>query len=88
MNNIQFEGFIHCVTDKEFVEERKQAFYLEALEGCIIALIDAPCMDLEEAKRKTALVVTRAYINGLISAEESQRVMVFRRKILKERGLK
>ena len=83
MNELQFESFIHCVLDKDFIEERKQAFYLEAFEGCLVALVQLPCLSDEEAKRKTAIVITRAYVNGLITADESQRLMRFRREVLK-----
>lgn len=104
MNDTHFEAFIHCVTNKEFVEERKQEYYekelsscinqvieelkqqyyLEAFEGCLIALAELPCLTDEEAKRKTAITITRAYNNGLITAEESQKLMNARRKILQK----
>lgn len=104
MTDTHFEAFIHCITDKDFVEERKQEYYekelkpsvdkiieevkqnyyLEAFEGCLVALVDLPCLTDEEAKRKTALTITRAFTNGLITAEESLRLMEARRKILKK----
>ena len=84
MNDSQFEAFIHCVLDKHFVEDMKQQFYLEAFEGCIVALATLPCLTDEEAKRKTAIVITRAYVSELITAEESQRLMRFRRRVLKQ----
>lgn len=104
MNDRQFEAFIHCVLDKDFVEEQKtkfyvdeleehvnnviedmkQEYYLQAFEGCIVALVNLPCLTDEEARRKTAITITRAYTNGLITADESQRLMRFRRKVLKE----
>lgn len=83
MNETQFEAFIHCVLDKDFIDEMKQKWYLEALEGCILALVNLPCLTDEEAKRKTAIVITRAYVSELITAEESQRLMRFRRDVLK-----
>ena len=84
MNEIQFEAFIHCVLDKDFVEEQKQEFYIEAFEGLLIALITDSCLTDEEAKRKSAIVITRAYVSELISADESQRLMRFRRDILRK----
>lgn len=83
MNETQFEAFIHCVLDKDFIDEMKQKWYLEALQGCILALVNLPCLTDEEAKRKTAIVITRAYVSELITAEESQSLMRFRREVLK-----
>ena len=83
MNETQFEAFIHCVLDKDFIDEMKQKWYLEALQGCILALVNLPCLTDEEAKRKTAIVITRAYVSELITAEESQSLMRFRRDVLK-----
>ena len=83
MNETQFEAFIHCVLDKNFIDEMKQKWYLEALQGCILALVNLPCLTDEEAKRKTAIVITRAYVSELITAEESQSLMRFRRDVLK-----
>lgn len=84
MNEKQFENFIQCILDKEFVEERKQSFYLEAFEGCLVALVNLPCLTDEDAKRKTTIVITRAYVGGLITAQETQRLMAFRDEVLRK----
>lgn len=83
MTDTFLKCFTNCVTDKEFIDEIKQDFYINAFKGCIIALY-SESDSIEEYKRACTLTIARAFSSGCISSAEVMSLSKYVNEVIEE----